>query len=344
MSQHDMDILNAANATVRADFNLALKALASQSSGANDPPTPYAYQRFARTDLGVIKRRNAANNGDVLDDTLAETLVSAKSAGFTAGLADFKRTFICTNSFSAAFSAAATLGDGWWTEWKNNGSGTITLDPNATETIDGAATLALAPGQSCVVVCDGSALYTIGLGAASVPVGTIIDFSGTSAPAGYLVAPTALTYIDATTYKTLAFAIGVTWGNGGTTINAGGFVPGNTYVIKTVGTTDFTLIGAASNTVGLTFTATGAGSGTGVANNQIALPWFANDYAAVQANVNVGSSTVGQVIAHTHNAYISGGSTNFGASAPYAQIGASSSTGGSANLPAGVRVLKCVKY
>jgi len=35
------------------------------------------------------------------------------------------------------------------------------------------------------------------------------------------------------------------------------------YLILTVGTTDFTAIGAASNTVGLQFTATGAGSGTG---------------------------------------------------------------------------------
>jgi hypothetical protein len=48
-----------------------------------------------------------------------------------------------------------------------------------------------------------------------------------------------------------------------TTVNAGSFVVGRPYVIKTIGTTDFTLIGAASNTVGETFTATGIGSGTG---------------------------------------------------------------------------------
>ena len=44
---------------------------------------------------------------------------------------------------------------------------------------------------------------------------------------------------------------------------AGNFVVGRKYEIKTVGNTDFTLIGAASNTVGVSFTATGAGSGTG---------------------------------------------------------------------------------
>jgi hypothetical protein len=40
-------------------------------------------------------------------------------------------------------------------------------------------------------------------------------------------------------------------------------IAGVRYEIHTVGTTDFTLVGAASNTVGLVFTATGAGTGTG---------------------------------------------------------------------------------
>lgn len=50
-----------------------------------------------------------------------------------------------------------------------------------------------------------------------------------------------------------------------TTVNAGSFVTGDYYQIRSVGTTDFTLVGAASNTVGVRFEATGAGTGTGVA-------------------------------------------------------------------------------
>lgn len=42
-------------------------------------------------------------------------------------------------------------------------------------------------------------------------------------------------------------------------------VASDTYVILTVGTTDFTLIGAPDNNVGTYFTATGAGTGTGTA-------------------------------------------------------------------------------
>ena len=48
-------------------------------------------------------------------------------------------------------------------------------------------------------------------------------------------------------------------------ITAGSFVVGKSYTIRTVGTTSFTGIGAVANTVGVLFTATGVGSGTGVA-------------------------------------------------------------------------------
>jgi len=50
-----------------------------------------------------------------------------------------------------------------------------------------------------------------------------------------------------------------------TTVTAGSFVVGTSYTILSIGTTDFTLIGAASNTVGVVFTATGVGAGTGTA-------------------------------------------------------------------------------
>ena len=49
-------------------------------------------------------------------------------------------------------------------------------------------------------------------------------------------------------------------------IAAGSFLTGHKYKIVSVGNTDFTAIGASSNTVGLDFTATGAGSGTGTAS------------------------------------------------------------------------------
>jgi hypothetical protein len=48
-------------------------------------------------------------------------------------------------------------------------------------------------------------------------------------------------------------------------VTAGSFVATKQYTIRSIGTTDFTAIGAVANTVGVLFTATGVGSGTGVA-------------------------------------------------------------------------------
>lgn len=48
-------------------------------------------------------------------------------------------------------------------------------------------------------------------------------------------------------------------------VTAGNFIVGQEYKIASIGTTDYTSIGAASNTVGLFFTSTGSGSGSGQA-------------------------------------------------------------------------------
>lgn len=56
------------------------------------------------------------------------------------------------------------------------------------------------------------------------------------------------------------------WGD----VTAGAYLTGATYTIETVGSTNFTAIGASANTVGVVFTATGAGAGTGTAT----INWF----------------------------------------------------------------------
>lgn len=65
MSNHDMDIANGPNAAVRADINLALKALASSSSGATEPPVTFPGMPWFDESgtYPVLKIRNSANDG-----------------------------------------------------------------------------------------------------------------------------------------------------------------------------------------------------------------------------------------------------------------------------------------
>ena len=69
-------------------------------------------------------------------------------------------------------------------------------------------------------------------------------------------------------------------------ITDGAFVNAKVYKIKTVGTTDYTLIGASANTVGTTFTASGVGTGTGTAIDTVD-HFYANIFASERKNVEV---------------------------------------------------------
>lgn len=68
--------------------------------------------------------------------------------------------------------------------------------------------------------------------AAAIPPGTIIDFAGTVAPAGFLACPVVATNISRATYAALFAAIGTTWGvgNGSTTFGMPYFPSGYTAV------------------------------------------------------------------------------------------------------------------
>ena len=65
-----------------------------------------------------------------------------------------------------------------------------------------------------------------------------------------------------------------------TTVNATALVTGYTYTILSVGNTNWTLVGAASNTVGVTFVASGVGTGNGTAT------WNSNIIPFTQAGLD----------------------------------------------------------
>jgi hypothetical protein len=93
-------------------------------------------------------------------------------------------------------------------------------------------------------------------------------FSNIAAPTSGITTTGTITSISSSTTTVTVNHNAITYTNGQTvtisaTANATALVSGATCTILTVGTTDFTLIGAASNTVGVSFTASGAGTGTG---------------------------------------------------------------------------------
>lgn len=89
MAQHDYIIANQSGAAFRADLNNGLAAIVSQNSGAVQPSTTYAYQWWADTTTGLLKIRNAGNNGWTTVGTLASAnlgLLAATGSTMTGAL------------------------------------------------------------------------------------------------------------------------------------------------------------------------------------------------------------------------------------------------------------------
>ena len=83
--------------------------------------------------------------------------LSNKTAAYTVVAGDAGTVINCTaNTFTVSLTAAATLGSGFNCWVWNTGTGAITIDPNASETIDGVTTLILRQGEGTQIVCNGT--------------------------------------------------------------------------------------------------------------------------------------------------------------------------------------------
>ncbi len=187
----DYSLADQSGAAFRAELNTILAAIASQNSGTSAPSTTYANMWWVDTTNSRLKKRNNGNTAWIdlgpMDSFLDDARpVSSKSAGYTAVAADRGKLIDFTAAATLDLTAAATLGDGWFCAVRNShASGSVTIDPNSSEVINGAATLVLAASESCLVICDGSGFKTVGLEP------TLVGDSGSGGRRGLVPAPAA---------------------------------------------------------------------------------------------------------------------------------------------------------
>lgn len=92
-------------------------------------------------------------------------VVQEFNSAYTAGLSDRAKVLQWTGgSDTLTLPAPSTMTDSWFIGVKNDGSGTLTIDPAGAVTIDGASTISLAAQESCFIVTDGAEYLTVGRG------------------------------------------------------------------------------------------------------------------------------------------------------------------------------------
>lgn len=132
--------------TYTSYFNLAKPTV-------NDPVDSDQWGGLLNSDIDAI-------------DGLLRGVTSAKSASFTVQTTEFGQIYLC-NATSAAIVAtlpsAATAGNGFKVAFKKTDSSAnaVTLTPNGSDTIDGAATYALTTQYSSVVVVSNGSVWSV---------------------------------------------------------------------------------------------------------------------------------------------------------------------------------------
>ena len=118
----------------------------------------------------AVSQANAsslAGTGIVAVGTLLSQSVPVTSfnSNYGAGVTDRAKMYNWTGAGGTLDLPDATaVGDNWFMYLRNSGTGAVVATPPGIETIDGGVSLSFQPGESAIIVSDGSNFYTIGFG------------------------------------------------------------------------------------------------------------------------------------------------------------------------------------
>jgi hypothetical protein len=206
--------------------------------------------------------------------------VTTFSSNYTALATDRSSTYVWTGGAGTlTLTLASTLADNWFMFLRNSGTGALTVTGTSGNLINGSTTIALQPADSCIIVCNGTQFYTVGLGrntqfaftqlskavtsgsytlTASEASNVIQKYTGALVGNVTIVVPSTVQVYYIVNATTGAFTVTITTGSGGTAILTAGSQA--TLVCDSVNLFNANTILAGSSTVSLQNGSVGAPS------------------------------------------------------------------------------------
>lgn len=139
------------------------------ASGGTSSGTWRTYQNGAGTSAASASA--LAGLGLVAITTTLNQQYSASSSAvtpYTMLTTDRAKLLTWTGGAGAwTLTASATLTNGWFVNIYNAGTGAMIITPSGGELINSAATFTLNPGNSAIIICDGTQFFTVGFGQAA---------------------------------------------------------------------------------------------------------------------------------------------------------------------------------